>query len=299
MVEVRSNTQRADDGTWMSYQSDPERFEVLAPSVIPTPIYRVSEYTYDVDFLTNHNSADLEGQVAFLTSTNDNLFFQMSKSPVAVYCVQRLPAPNAPSDNDGFADYVSCNGPEANPRNQPADPICICNVFPDRMIGLENATEMNAACGKVQWASDGTHDSPPCNCTGADGVRSKWSTPNASDYYVGAMPTWLPYFYFQTPAETYPGAVRFGINYATPKKGECSQDAPVGQGGCTWRRDAAATVIWGNDLLNRGWNRTAVNHWPLRMHGPNTTQQILSNLPVFKAALKGVTSLMTHRCCGC
>jgi len=280
-------------------RSDPAMFRVLPPGAVPTPMYRVSEYTYEIDFLTNHNSADLEGQVAFLSSTNDNLFFQMTKSPITEYCVERLAAAGGSGGEAGFADYVSCNGPEADPRNDPADPICICNVFPDRMIGLQPSSEMDSACGAVQWASDGSHSSPPCNCTGATGVISKWSTPNRSDYYVGAMPTWLPYFYYQTPAAAYPGAVRFGANYATPRKGECLQDATVGDGGCTWLRAPAARVVWGADLLQRGWNRTAVQHWPLHRYGPNTSRQILTNLPVFKAAFAGLGQLLSPRCCGC
>lgn len=136
-------------------------------------------------------------QVAFLSSTNDNLFFQMAKSPVTAYCVDRTPVPSG--TNEGFAEYVSCNGPEADPRNDPANPICICDVFPDRMIALQSSSEMTAACGEVQWAKDGSHSSPPCNCTGANGVSSKWSTPNISDWFVGRMNSWLPYFYYQTP----------------------------------------------------------------------------------------------------
>jgi hypothetical protein len=153
-------------------------------------------------------------QVAFLSSTNDNLFFQLNKSPVAAYCVERTPIPSG--NNEGFAEYVSCNGPEANPRNDPGDPICICNVFPDRMIALQTAAEMNQACGPVQWASDGSHSSPPCNCTGADGVVSKWSTPNTSDYFVSAMPAWLPYFYFQTPVRCIPSTYPYRTTCAPP-----------------------------------------------------------------------------------
>ena len=50
-----------------------------------TTMYRVSEYINQVDFLDNHNSADFSGQVAFLTSTNDNLFFKLETWPVTEY----------------------------------------------------------------------------------------------------------------------------------------------------------------------------------------------------------------------
>jgi hypothetical protein len=44
-------------------RSDPEMLRVHSNTTVPTTMYRVSEYTYNVDFLTNHNSADLVGQV--------------------------------------------------------------------------------------------------------------------------------------------------------------------------------------------------------------------------------------------
>lgn len=43
-----------------------------APAILPS--FWGSEYTQEVDFLPNHDSADAVGQAAFLTNTNDNLF---------------------------------------------------------------------------------------------------------------------------------------------------------------------------------------------------------------------------------
>ena len=194
-------------------------------------MYRVSEYTYEIDFLENHNSASRQGQTAFLTSTNDNLFFQLSKSPVTLYCVEH----ELVEGESGYAPYVSCNGqsrralpvrliwthctknkntpafvkptlicipnlgPEADPRNQPADPICICDVYADRMIALQPAAEMDAACGIGIHRPDGTHSNPDCNCTGVGpsnpSTPSKWNVPVASATHIGMMPTWLPYVY--------------------------------------------------------------------------------------------------------
>ena len=51
-----------------------------------TEMYRVSEYTADLDFLDNHNSASSEAQAAFVTNTNDALFFG-DLTPIARYCV--------------------------------------------------------------------------------------------------------------------------------------------------------------------------------------------------------------------
>eukprot|EP00729_Bicosta_minor_P009375 gene9375-21569_t len=85
--------------------SDPVRFRTSGGKTQFTDMYRVSEYTYEIDFLENHNSASRQGQTAFLTSTNDNLFFQLSKSPVTLYCVEH----ELVEDESGYAPYVSCN----------------------------------------------------------------------------------------------------------------------------------------------------------------------------------------------
>lgn len=123
--------------------SDPEIFQTSAVNISYSEMYRVSEYLYEVDFLANHNSADLDGQTAFLTSTNDNDFFKLALSPVTRYCVEHI-APTA-TPLGTFAPYVSCNGPEAEPRNDPKDPMCICDVYADRMIALQTAKEMNTS----------------------------------------------------------------------------------------------------------------------------------------------------------
>ena len=40
-------------------------------------------------------------------------------------------------------------------------------------------------------------------------------------------------------------------------------------------------------------------HWPLHAHGPNTTAEVLGNLPVFKQTWSDVDQLTLARCCGC
>ena len=47
-------------------------------------VYRVSEYTDDVDFLTNHNSASEAGQAGFLTNTDSSLFFSFNNTAVCL-----------------------------------------------------------------------------------------------------------------------------------------------------------------------------------------------------------------------
>lgn len=254
-------------------------------------MYRVSELTYEVDFLANHDSADALGQVAFLSSGAQDGTAAFAKEPVTEYCVEHLDRPWAP--------YVSCNGPEAKPRNDPSDPTCMCDVYADRMIGLQTRTQMDAACGKSPTKKDGTHTANPCNCSNAGGSTqkptkdwSKWTLPSDSTQFVGRQQLWLPYFYYQRPRDTYPDTIPFGLWYSTPKAGECREDQELGNGGCTWKRHARARVIWGEQLLQLGWNATYVKHWPLHEYGHNNTEQCLQNAPLFNAAFSQLSRLV-------
>jgi hypothetical protein len=62
--------------------SDPVRFRTAGGGTTFIPMYRVSEYTIEIDLLDNHNSASRQGQAAFLTSTNDNDFFKLAAAPI-------------------------------------------------------------------------------------------------------------------------------------------------------------------------------------------------------------------------
>jgi hypothetical protein len=122
-------------------------------------VYRVSEYTDDVDFLTNHNSASEAGQAGFLTNTDSSLFFSFNTTAVSRYCIEYLPSAvpdpaKDPDDSPEFAAYVSCNGPEGRRwGNVPEDPICICDVWSDRMIAHQTAEVINSSCHRRKWSS--------------------------------------------------------------------------------------------------------------------------------------------------
>lgn len=265
--------------------------------VLYTDMYRVSEYTYEVDLLRNHNSADFGGQAGFLTSTNDNDFFKLRFAPVTRYCVEHFAAPpNMSGRVPGFAPYVSCNGPEAEPRNRPEDPLCICDVYADRLIALQPASTMSAECNETTWGVNGTHDDPACFC-GAN--HSKWATSDSSKRYVGAMPVYSPYFYYQLPRPEYPGARFLGYNFATPRQSKCGEDSELGDNSCTWKRRRDARIVFGSDLIALGWNATIVEHWPLHEFGPNSTVQLETNLPIFKKAWENLAQWVSPRCCGC
>jgi hypothetical protein len=61
--------------------SDPTVARTLENGTRGLLVYRVSEYTNQLDFLENHDSASLEAQAAFLTDTNSGLFFNVSEDP--------------------------------------------------------------------------------------------------------------------------------------------------------------------------------------------------------------------------
>eukprot|EP00937_MAST-01D_sp_MAST-1D-sp2_P006342 g6342.t1 len=271
-----------------------------------TTVYRVSDSKdegYDVDYLTNHNSADLNGSVAFFSDGASDGALVFSRTPVTQYCVEHLDRP--------FAPYVSCGGPEASPRNNASDPTCICQVFADRMIALRGRAEMRATCGTTEvgrdgllvadgcypdagglmdganaTASAGTSPARCCNCSNlADRSDwSRWTEPTDAARFVGMQQVFLPYFYYQAPRDSYPGTQRFGTWYSTPKAGECTAGRALGEGGCTWRVRPRARVVWGRELLHRGWNATYVSHWPLHRVGVNTSAQCLHNAPVLQAS---------------
>lgn len=113
-VRLRLDSEHGGPSFW----SEAILLRTAAPGTTYTEMYRVSEYTQQPDFLWNHNSASRQASSAFLTATNDGLFFNAT-SPVARYCVAHVD----PQTVGGWADYASCNGPEANPRNRPDDPV--------------------------------------------------------------------------------------------------------------------------------------------------------------------------------
>lgn len=285
----RAATQCAPDvATWYKPQSS-----IPAAKSRFLRVYRVSEETDDIDYLTNHNSADADGIVAFLSDGAADGTPAFAAQPVTEYCIEHV--------DRIFADYVSCNGPEASPRNNMSDPICICDVYADRMISLQTKAEMLVSCGPVSVAKgDGMlsatclgHTGSParcCNCSKAGSATSMWTEPAGSDRFIGQQPVFLPYFYYQAPKPTYPGTRRFGSWYSTPKMGECKGGSTLGTNGCTWRLLPRARVVWGAELLARGWNATYVRHWPLHEFGYNTTDQCLHNAPIFResyAAMDG------------
>lgn len=109
------------------------------------------------------------GQVAYLSAGAPDGLDQFGQQPVTEYCVEHL-------ERD-WAPYISCNDPEAAPRNTPADPTCMCQVCTPPHPSVR---EEGAACCEPQralepWAALGsrrdvehmvTPDAPTNACHG-------------------------------------------------------------------------------------------------------------------------------------
>ena len=237
--------------------------------------------------------------------------------------LEAAPYPHQLARQDAVPDQQDACLPCPKGTSSTSGPFSICDVYADRLIGQQAKERMDGECLKTTWnTTDHTHDDPPCLCTesglptGAAGENaSKWATSLVSQRYVGAMPVYEPYFYYQLPRDTYPRSTLLGYNYATPKAGKCAEGEPLPHSsdavdvaghpsstGCTWRRTPGARVVYGSELLANNWNNTVATHWPLHTLGPDTSVQLAHNLPVFNAtfaALSTTAGLLTPRCCGC
>lgn len=165
----------------------PMRTAAALPATRYTKLVRVSEFTDDVDFLDNHDSATSAALAVLLSRMakqvnvsvqclqrldslcpeqrglglsclacvknasslpaacgneemsdyNTHFFcgegwpsFSMYSTPMAEYCVENIPAPlpKSPTQDAGWAEYLSCDAPEAGESNHPVTPQCICWV---------------------------------------------------------------------------------------------------------------------------------------------------------------------------
>eukprot|EP00039_Didymoeca_costata_P020272 m.340697 g.340697 ORF g.340697 m.340697 type:complete len:581 (-) comp19466_c0_seq1:108-1850(-) len=215
-------------------------------------------------------------------------------SAITEYCVEHLPAPNSDPRWKGFAQYISCNSDEVDAayNNSANYPTCICWVWDDRQMSLLPKSELDSQCsGHFPWF---VHE-PICNCSSNKTFPGSVAiTPDNPSYrYVGAMPVFLPYGYYQQPQESYPARVPSGDNLSTPREGSCNETQQPGDGDCTWKRNAAARVIYGPDLFESGWDDRFI---------PDTETNYthhLKNIAVFAKALRRKDDYMTERCCGC
>ena len=213
-------------------------------------------------------------------------FFSFEKTPIAAYCVERRAA--------SFAEYASCNAPEAGNYSTPTNPICICACFADRLIAHQTNATVFPHCRNPQ------HAYPQCNCS----KDSVLLPPNSRSLnHIGREAVYCPYYYYTQAQPSYDPLKNrpCGFWYSFPRDGECQHGSVSWSGSpCTWKSEPTVMVAYGTDLLAEGWDKSLSfdQHTGVRL---NTTQQTLANSRVFSRTLERKSStLFSHvRCCGC
>ena len=320
-----------------------------APAVRYTPMVRVSEFTNDIDFLDNHDSATSAALAVLLSrmakqvnvsascldklgslcpaqrgqgksclacvgdlsslpdecgdktmsNYNSHFFcgegwpsFSMFSTPMAEYCVENTPAPleQSPTQDKGWAEYLSCDAPEAGESNHPTTPKCICWVPWDRAaVSHQPKHVYDKYCRKnPQGGGD------LCSCGDAVNSSSIFvKEGSTSARYIGKSPVWLPYTFYTKPQDDYPNSTDVGDNFSTPKNGSCAETAKLGDDDCTWKRQPTVRIIYFEQLLAAGWQSSMPTDTAGNVTG--SLHQIAS----MKAAWESLAKHMSPRCCGC
>ena len=237
------------------------------------------------------------------------------QGPITEYCVEHLLVPtkvekgsptltklkeDAVEDavvgnvSHGFSDYLSCNSDEVEgwygATNNAHDPKCMCIVYADRLLSHQTKNQLDQDCyvNKIPWVEETV-----CNCSGAaPGGGEIPMAGNPSLKYVGRAPVYLPYVAYKLiPANSYIQKAS-GFNYHFPKDGMCPEGVAVGTNGCTWRRLPRARMLYGQDLLDHGWDTSFV---PDTLHNQSHT---IANKEAFKRAWKAFDLLVGQDPCG-
>jgi len=200
------------------------------------------------DFLDQHNAADLLGTVNWLTMEVPN------PAPITRYCVEVLDVTLddiiTTQETDGnprsssFANFASCNSGQ-----------CQCMHQVDRTIARMPRKQILDMCGNHE-----PHPQLNNSC-----VCSKKSDEQSAKY-VGRTPIPFPYYIFtklmtfplKLPKE-YPPAWMpnpQGFWYSFPAAARCRPGQALGEGNCTWRREASSTLVHLDQVSAGGLNRT-------------------------------------------
>ena len=207
--------------------------------------------------------------------------------------IPRTPSgpPNIPT-NTAFSEYLSCNGQGARASGVP--PIanvtqwgnysCICDNEIDRVLAHQTPAQIAKYCPPPPNSSHGHSGSSmamsPCTCSAGSLA--------ASSVHTGWMPVSLPWSFGPLPPNT--TLVPYGGWFHHPAGTKCEDDGTaVGTGGCTWRRDPLAVMVYGKQLLQAGWNDTDFG------------RGAVPNAAVYRnaAALRRAIDAIAPPCCGC
>lgn len=266
-----------------TFAASPARSPVKAAGeTFELEVLRESEYTYDVDYLMNHNSGSVLGDAAFLTFTGRDPkkpnFFNVtfSNATLTLFCVDvlkvRVPDTTTTGGDDAYADYASCND-----NNNPYAPLCECDNWIDRVIAEQDPnkdchTESGQPCSAESW-----HQNCTCACTEKSLQQSAT--------FVGMMPVRL-----HSP-------IQLGSWYSHPAATECREEEQVGAhradgSRCTWKRRPMARVVRGWQVLHHGWNTTITPFL-----APINPLQVLENAASIRSAF-AAAPLATWHCGG-
>lgn len=246
-------------------------------------VMRESEYTSDVDYLTNHDSGDVVGDVAMVTASVSSgrrppdFFGNFTKSTYTLYCVEVLkvsvPDTITTGGDDRFADYLSCNLNEDH-----RAPECACDVWIDRVIANQDPNPYchvptGGPCDMQSWLKRN------CTCTCTE------HSLRMSAKYTGKTPVGVP--------------VQLGNWYSHPKAGECRETEEVGVirrdgSQCTWKTRPDARVVHGLDLLHAGFNTSSTGFIDPPHVDPS---QVYQNVNVFRRVVAS-GSLRPWQCGG-
>lgn len=243
-----------DPTTWAELLGDGEPCPVIggepakapAASKVPTrwvEMFRTAAYGRAPDFLDQHNTCDLTGAFSY------SLMMSMGRpDPLTRYCVEVADVvvpgvitsnPDGKPRNSPYADYASCMGGH-----------CMCMVMMDRGLSRMPVSMFEKMCR-----------GPEVNHTG-DTCRCSRASTEASGRYVGMAVVPLPFtsygdlgaIPYKVPAN-YPtpwAELPLGAAFSLPVAGMCPSGAPVGTGGCTWRRAPQMHTLFIDDLVEQG-----------------------------------------------
>jgi len=248
--------------------SDPTVHRTASSQWESLDMFRISEKCgedCEVDFLYDHDAGDLLSDVDFITHVANSSAFDIifNTSVITKYCVERTAV--------AFADYVSCNGPDAEHYT------CLCNNWIDRCIGRLDLSP----------CPDQMHE--PCKCSDESLARSS--------QFVGRMPVYAPFPNVHAsngscPALPVEQSTFLGYWYSFPAQAECAPSSLGGwkrrsnrTGSCSWGRHASQRLVRGEALVSLGFNLSVACDVPQLVHNRDVIEHALAEHP--------------SRCCGC
>mmetsp|Transcript_65295 Transcript_65295/g.156061 ORF Transcript_65295/g.156061 Transcript_65295/m.156061 type:complete len:436 (+) Transcript_65295:55-1362(+) len=220
-------------------------------------VMRQSEFTDEVDYLMNHNSGTVLGDVGYLAVTagwgrshggHGPSGVDFTNSTLTLYCLDVLKVQVNNTFSTGgdarFSDYQSCDNNKDH-----SDPQCSCDVWVDRVFGGLDVTDCFTASGQ--------------QCRGKDAQLREWCYCNCSSVSLAQSATLTGMMPVARVAsnDTEDGSVFTGMWFSHPSKTECMEDELVGNvradgTQCTWKRRPVARLVRGYEIKAHGWNGT-------------------------------------------